>query len=69
MVRSTNTGVTAAIDERGEVVARLPVFENATLYADIVPRDGMTPYARMGNLAVLAIVAGLLAGVRVRRGR
>ena len=69
MVRSTNTGVTAAIDEQGRVVARLPVFENGTLYADVVPRDGATPYVRMGNLAVLAIVAGLLAGVRVRRGR
>ena len=69
MVRSTNTGVTAAIDERGRVAARLPVFTAGTLYADVVPRDGATPYVRMGNLAVLAIVVALLAAVRVRRGR
>jgi apolipoprotein N-acyltransferase len=69
MVRSTNTGVTAAIDDQGRVVARLPVFENGTLHADIVPRDGATPYVRMGNLAVLAIVVALLAAVGARRGR
>jgi apolipoprotein N-acyltransferase len=69
VVRSTNTGVTAAIDEQGRVVARLPVFTNGTLYADVVPRDGATPYVRMGNLAALAIVVLLLAAVRIRRHR
>lgn len=69
MVRSTNTGVTAAIDEQGRVVARLPVFTNGTLYADVVPRDGATPYVRMGNLAALALVVALLAAAGPRRRR
>ena len=67
MVRATNTGVTAAIDEHGRVVSRLPDYTQGTLYADVVPREGMTPYARTGNLPVLAIVAALLfAGFRKR---
>jgi apolipoprotein N-acyltransferase len=38
MLRSTNTGVTAAIDETGRVVSRLPAFTAGTLSAEIVPR-------------------------------
>jgi apolipoprotein N-acyltransferase len=67
MVRATNTGVTAAIDERGRVVDRLPIFTRGTLYADVVPRTGATPYVRMGNLAALALVTLLLIAARVRR--
>ncbi len=71
MVRSTNTGATAAIDERGRVVSRLPAFTVGTLVAEIVPRDGMTPYARWGNAVALALVVLLAAGAAIigrRRG-
>ena len=67
MVRSTNTGVTAAIDERGRVVSRLPEYTQGTLLVDVVPRIGMTPYARTGNLPTLAIVAAALFILRRRR--
>jgi apolipoprotein N-acyltransferase len=69
MVRSTNTGVTAAIDEQGRVVKRLPVFTTGTLYADIVPRDGATPYVRMGNLPVLFAALAVLALCALTRRR
>jgi apolipoprotein N-acyltransferase len=69
MVRSTNTGVTAAIDEHGRVVSRLPAFTAGTLVADVVPRSGMTPYGRTGNLPVLAIVGAVLVALRPRRRR
>jgi apolipoprotein N-acyltransferase len=70
MVRSTNTGVTAAIDERGNVVARLPAFVRATLEASPVPRSGATPYVLWGNAAALILAAlaiGLAALSRRRR--
>ena len=67
MVRSTNTGVTAAIDERGRVVSRLPAFTRGTLLADVVPREGMTPYARTGNLPALAITLAAIVALRRRR--
>jgi apolipoprotein N-acyltransferase len=69
MVRSTNTGVTAAIDEHGRVVSRLPEYTQGTLMADVVPRKGMTPYARTGNLPSLAIVGAMLLVGRRRRAR
>jgi apolipoprotein N-acyltransferase len=68
MLRATNTGASAAIDERGRVVARLPPFTAGTLLAAAVPHEGLTPYARLGNAPVLALVlaAMALAGRRVR---
>jgi apolipoprotein N-acyltransferase len=69
MVRATNTGATAAIDESGRVVARLPNFTKGTLIAPVTPRKGMTPYARWGNAAAWALAAALFAwGIRRRRG-
>jgi apolipoprotein N-acyltransferase len=67
MVRATNTGATAAIDEQGRVVARLPPFTAGTLVAEVVPRKGATPYARWGNFAALAAVAAILAAAGLRR--
>ena len=49
MVRSTNTGATAAIDPSGRVVKRLPGFARGTLVVSVVPMKGLTPYARLGN--------------------
>ena len=66
MVRSTNTGATAAIDPEGRVASRLPPFEAATLVAEITPRDGLTPYARFGDWPALVLALALLAAVRAR---
>jgi apolipoprotein N-acyltransferase len=57
MVRATNTGVTAAIDERGRVVSRLPQFTRGELVAQPVPRAGSTPFVAWGNGAALAGLA------------
>jgi apolipoprotein N-acyltransferase len=69
MVRSTNTGATAAIDPAGRVVSRLPAFTAGTLVEAIVPMQGMTPYAHLGNapaiaLAILVLVAAGWLGRR-----
>ena len=68
MVRSTNTGATAAIDPSGRVAARLPWFTSGTLHADVVPMKGSTPYALWGNYAAL-VLAAAIAAVALRRGR
>jgi apolipoprotein N-acyltransferase len=69
MVRSTNTGVTAAIGPDGRVESRLPTFTRATLVAAIQPREGVTPYGRSGNLPALwaSAVALVLCAVAARR--
>ena len=63
MVRATNTGATAAIDEKGYVVARLAPFTAGTLIADVTPRKGQTPYVLFGNLiaVLLAVALGAIA--------
>jgi apolipoprotein N-acyltransferase len=59
MLRSTNTGVTAAIDEQGRVVSRLAAFTAGTLVAEVVPRRGTTPYVRAGNFAAITLAVAL----------
>ena len=60
MLRATNTGVTAIIDARGEVVKRAPEFTQAALSDRVPGYEGATPYVRWGNLVVLALCALLL---------
>jgi apolipoprotein N-acyltransferase len=67
MVRATNTGVTAAIDERGRVTAVLPQFSPGSLRVSPVPRAGATPFVHVGNHAALALLAALLAAAFLRR--
>lgn len=59
MLRSTNTGVTAAIDHRGRVLARLPDHTRAALVVEITGQTILTPFARWGQWGI-ALVAGLL---------
>jgi apolipoprotein N-acyltransferase len=70
MVRSTNTGASAVIDERGRVVERLPAFVAGALTHAVPPREGATPYVRFGNLPALALAVLLLAAAGfARRGK
>lgn len=64
LLRSTNTGVTAAIDANGQVIETIPQFEQNILDIKISPTTGITPYARWGSwplwtLSALILVWGL----------
>ncbi|GKX53249.1 apolipoprotein N-acyltransferase [Budvicia aquatica] len=61
MLRSTNTGVTGAIDAQGEVIAKLPQFKREVLNVKVTPTTGMTPYATMGALPMWLITLILVA--------
>ncbi len=70
MLRATNTGVTAVVDPRGAVVARLPSFTEGVLEARVHGREGATPYVRTGNLpavAATALIAAVAVGLARRR--
>jgi apolipoprotein N-acyltransferase len=60
MLRATNTGVTAIVDERGRVVDQAPVFHTAVLHGKAQGMSGATPYVRWGNAPFLALMGGLL---------
>lgn len=59
MLRSTNTGLTAIINERGEVLDKIEVFTTDALHGSAQGFTGATPYVRFGNMPIL-VLAGLL---------
>jgi apolipoprotein N-acyltransferase len=62
MLRATNTGVTAVIDNRGGVVETLPQFHAGLLEQTVRGYTGATPYARVGNwLVVVSALVVLIA--------
>lgn len=61
MLRATNTGMTAVVAPDGTVQAVLPPFVRDALVAEVRGYAGVTPFARWGNLAALALAALLLA--------
>ncbi|MCZ6892963.1 MAG: apolipoprotein N-acyltransferase [Gammaproteobacteria bacterium] len=70
LLRGTNTGITAVIDHRGNIVAQSAQFEPNSLRASLSPRTGVTPYTRLGDrplLAVLFLVVVLTAIASRRR--
>jgi apolipoprotein N-acyltransferase len=69
MLRVTTNGVSAIIDQHGEILGRSPQFETFVLTGEAVPHSGATPYVRGGNLPVILLVLGILlyGGLVVRR--
>jgi apolipoprotein N-acyltransferase len=60
VLRSTNTGITAHIDHKGNVVESLPESETATLSGKVQPMQGLTPYIRWGDWPVLMLSVTML---------
>ncbi|MCB5161365.1 apolipoprotein N-acyltransferase [Marinomonas algarum] len=56
VIRSTNTGITAFINERGEIVHQAPQFEKTTLTAETKTFTGITPYVQWGNGPALLLL-------------
>jgi len=52
VLRSTNTGVTAFVDHRGEITALAPQFEDTVLSENVLLVTGKTPYRQLGNSPV-----------------
>ena len=68
MLRATNTGISAIIDHRGQVLARSPQFETFVLSGEADARVGATPFARYGDWPALALCGLLLVAAVRRRG-
>ena len=73
LVRATSNGITAVIGPDGAVLDRIPQFVPGILKSAVVPRTGLTPYARTGNWPILAfaflvLIAFAIARLRARRG-
>jgi len=53
LLRSTNTGISAVIDNKGKVVSRSPQFTPHALHANVKLFVGETPYSQYGNSLIL----------------
>ncbi len=61
MLRATNTGMTAIIDPRGRVVAKLPQFAEGILTGEVRGYAGATPYVKVGNYPIVFVCLALIA--------
>lgn len=62
LVRATNDGVSALIDERGRLLAQSRQFQEDTLVGDVVLMKGTTPFATWGSLPILLLSSLLFLG-------
>ncbi|WP_410500151.1 apolipoprotein N-acyltransferase [Chitinibacter sp. S2-10] len=63
LIRATNTGKTAIIDNKGQIIAALPPQTRGALEGQIQHRIGTTPYQIWGDWLVILAWAGVLAGL------
>lgn len=69
LLRATNTGITAIVDQRGRIQATAPPFEVSVLTGTVQPRVGVTPYAATGNLPLVLGLFGMLGIAALSRLR
>ena len=67
MLRATNSGLTAAINQKGEIVRALPQFTRAVLSVEAEPRHRATPYVRWTDWPVKIGLLVLLATLALRK--
>ena len=60
LLRGTNNGVTAIVNAQGKMVDQLPQFEPAVLRGEFAVMQGRTPYSRIGDWPILALMFGAL---------
>jgi apolipoprotein N-acyltransferase len=69
LVRAALTGISAAVDPAGRVVAEMDVGDNDVLVAEPAPCGGLTPRARFGDWWCGIAALGALAMLFLGRGR
>lgn len=63
LVRAANTGISAFVSPRGEIVARTPLLAPAVLEGAVAPLTHRTPYVRWGDLFAVACALTTLAAL------
>ena len=67
LLRAGNDGVSAIIGPRGELLAVAPEYRSTVLRGTVVARNGLSPYTRVGNWAVVSLALGAIAAAWYRR--
>ena len=61
LLRATNTGISAIIDERGDVIAVSKQFVSDVVSGEVIPREGSTPAAKYGATTTILLSLILIA--------
>jgi apolipoprotein N-acyltransferase len=61
VVRATNTGISTFISADGALGVSVQQFAAGAVTGDVVPRQGLTPYAKFGNVPSIALVLIVIA--------
>src|SRR5579859_582908 len=71
LLRATNTGISAIVDDRGRVLAQAPTDQVFVLKGEIQPLAGATPVTRWGNwpIITLSVLVMLVCAWLSRRSR
>lgn len=69
MIRATNNGVTALIDPQGRISTQIPQFQQAILYGEVQPMQGLTPYLQWRAWPLVALCSLLLGWAFFARRR
>ncbi|GFO72066.1 apolipoprotein N-acyltransferase [Bathymodiolus japonicus methanotrophic gill symbiont] len=67
LLRVTNTGVSAIVDDKGKVTKQAAIMERVVLTSDIRPMSGLTPYARIGDKPVIFFIVLIICYSLVSR--
>ena len=68
LLRATNNGVTAAVDEHGNYLALAPQFKATTLSTNVYGVQGSTIFNTIGNWgAIILALLGLLPIIATKR--
>ncbi|MBK7545478.1 MAG: apolipoprotein N-acyltransferase [Elusimicrobia bacterium] len=65
LVRAANTGISAFVSPRGEIVGRTPLLAPAVLDGAVAPLTHRTPYARWGDLFAVACALSASAALGI----
>ncbi|WP_096087400.1 apolipoprotein N-acyltransferase [Agaribacterium haliotis] len=67
MLRSTNTGITAIIGERGQITEQARQFSETSVVGVAELRSGTTPFARFSSWPVMMLCLSLLISAALRQ--
>src|SRR5690606_17512415 len=67
LVRAANDGISAIISADAKIQNALPRFEPGVLVARIEPRQGLTPYARVGNTPLILLCTIIVGAASAHR--
>jgi apolipoprotein N-acyltransferase len=65
LLRATNTGISAIIDERGRLLGTVQSFVRGDFGAEVQPRAGSTPFVRVGNRLAIGLAAAMVLAALV----